>query len=262
MELTTNTATTSVDAITTTSTDVTATTSTYEQFERIDGEKRERILQAALEEFASNDYAQASTNAIVARAGISKGLLFHYFGDKAGLYSYLLNHISEKYTAEVMRHVDFAPTDPIDIFDTLKRTVQTKFETTRELLLETNFFTRAMEDKLPAPLQEQIQAWVSYAYDLLATITNSLDESLLHPGITKEQAGRLINWMMEGLTNELVSDLDSTRGIENYQHMTDVAEEYFDLLRLLFYQDANATPDAQDAQATLAMQDTQRGETR
>lgn len=39
-------------------------------------EKRRRILNAALEEFAKHDYKGASTDDIAAKAGISKGLLF------------------------------------------------------------------------------------------------------------------------------------------------------------------------------------------
>jgi len=48
----------------------------------IEPEKRDRILNAAIEEFASFPFEKASTNHIVAKAGISKGLLFHYFGSK------------------------------------------------------------------------------------------------------------------------------------------------------------------------------------
>lgn len=41
-------------------------------------DKKEAILEAALEEFAIGGYENASTNKIVEKAGISKGLLFHY----------------------------------------------------------------------------------------------------------------------------------------------------------------------------------------
>ena len=45
-------------------------------------EKKQKIYQAALEEFVEHGYQNASTNRITQRAGISKGLLFHYFKNK------------------------------------------------------------------------------------------------------------------------------------------------------------------------------------
>ncbi len=55
------------------------------------------MINAALKIFALNGYAHASTDDIVKEAGISKGLLFHYFTNKIGLYSFLYDY-STKYT--------------------------------------------------------------------------------------------------------------------------------------------------------------------
>lgn len=42
-------------------------------FSQLPKEKKKRILQAAIEVFAQNDYKHASTDEIASRAGISKG---------------------------------------------------------------------------------------------------------------------------------------------------------------------------------------------
>ena len=52
--------------------------------DRLPDGKRQRILDAAIREFAEHGYDKASTNSIVKEAGIAKGLLFHYFGSKKG----------------------------------------------------------------------------------------------------------------------------------------------------------------------------------
>ncbi len=52
--------------------------------------KQNEIFRAALEEFATYGYDLASTNRIVARAGISKGVLFKYFTSKEGLFLYVV----------------------------------------------------------------------------------------------------------------------------------------------------------------------------
>lgn len=48
---------------------------------------RERIMKAALVEFAAKGFAGARTDAIARRARVNKRMLFHCFGSKAGLYS-------------------------------------------------------------------------------------------------------------------------------------------------------------------------------
>ena len=47
---------------------------------------KERILQAAIQEFGTNGYAASTLNAICSNYGISKGLLYHNFDGKDGLY--------------------------------------------------------------------------------------------------------------------------------------------------------------------------------
>ena len=54
--------------------------------ERNPERSRERILAAALEEFAAHGYAGARVSAIAERAGLNKQLISHHFGGKEGLY--------------------------------------------------------------------------------------------------------------------------------------------------------------------------------
>ena len=58
---------------------------------------RERILSAALKEFAAHGFAGARVDAIARRAAINKRMLYHYFGDKEGLFKAVLRRkISER----------------------------------------------------------------------------------------------------------------------------------------------------------------------
>ena len=52
---------------------------------------RERILSAALREFATNGFAGARVDAIARRAAINKRMLYHYFGDKERLFREVLH---------------------------------------------------------------------------------------------------------------------------------------------------------------------------
>lgn len=59
-------------------------------FDNLPDDKRQRIIDVALEEFASQPYHQASLSRIVERAGIAKGSMYQYFEDKFDLYVYLV----------------------------------------------------------------------------------------------------------------------------------------------------------------------------
>ena len=55
-------------------------------------EKQDRIINAALKVFALQGYRHGSTDDIIREAGISKGLLFHYFGSKLGVYRFIYDY--------------------------------------------------------------------------------------------------------------------------------------------------------------------------
>lgn len=71
-------------------------------FSELDSEKQQRIIDAALTEFAEYGYENGSTNRIVKNCGISKGSLFKYFENKEELYFYLIDTVSAQ-MAEEMR---------------------------------------------------------------------------------------------------------------------------------------------------------------
>ena len=53
--------------------------------------KQEKILDAALAEFADKGYEQASVNVMVSASGIAKGSLYQYFTDKKGIFLYIFD---------------------------------------------------------------------------------------------------------------------------------------------------------------------------
>jgi TetR/AcrR family transcriptional regulator len=61
---------------------------------------RDRILEAAEEEFAAHGLRGARVQEIVARAGVNQRMLYHYFGDKDGLYIAVLERFVKSLAAE------------------------------------------------------------------------------------------------------------------------------------------------------------------
>ncbi|MBQ3394180.1 MAG: TetR/AcrR family transcriptional regulator [Oscillospiraceae bacterium] len=64
-------------------------------FESLPDEKKGSILSEGIREFSAKSYSEASTEAVTRNAGISKGLLFHYFGSKKTFYLYCLDKSME-----------------------------------------------------------------------------------------------------------------------------------------------------------------------
>lgn len=70
-----------------------------ETFKNLESDKQQRILDTAVEEFASHGFRQASVNRMVQRLGIAKGSIFQYFGTKEGLFHVVFDH-----AVELVRH--------------------------------------------------------------------------------------------------------------------------------------------------------------
>lgn len=74
-------------------------------------EKQDRMINGALKVFALNGYKKASTDEIVREAGISKGLLFHYFESKKGVYVFTCQYSAKYLAMELSRAVGIRETD-------------------------------------------------------------------------------------------------------------------------------------------------------
>ncbi|MFN7250576.1 MAG: TetR/AcrR family transcriptional regulator [Anaerobacillus sp.] len=59
-------------------------------------DKRERITNAAIEEFATNTFNQASIARMIEQAGISRGSFYQYFTDIKDIYKYILEKAGQE----------------------------------------------------------------------------------------------------------------------------------------------------------------------
>lgn len=91
-------------------------------FFNLPDEKRQQILQVALDEFAENDFDNASISRIVARAGIAKGSFYQYFADKDDLYAYVLGLLAQ--TKTEFLSLDHPDPQHIGIFAYLRWTIE------------------------------------------------------------------------------------------------------------------------------------------
>ncbi len=74
-------------------------------------QSRERILDAALVEFAAKGFAGARVDVIARQACLNKRMLYHYFGDKEGLFREVLRRKITERSAWLAS----APADPVEL---------------------------------------------------------------------------------------------------------------------------------------------------
>jgi AcrR family transcriptional regulator len=74
---------------------------------------RQRILQAAIREFAAAGYSGARVDAICKRARANPRMIYHYFGDKDGLYVAVLEHVLGELRREELK-LDVEHVPPLD----------------------------------------------------------------------------------------------------------------------------------------------------
>lgn len=66
---------------------------------------RGRLLAAGRELFAVQGYAAVSTQAIVDGAGVTRGALYHQFGDKAGLFAAVYEEVEAGIVASILSRI-------------------------------------------------------------------------------------------------------------------------------------------------------------
>lgn len=125
---------------------------TKEQFENIRQERKQQILDAALEIFAKNGYYKASISQIAKEAKISKGLLYNYFQNKEELLTevmsdgikYLLRGYAEKAEGNVKEELKLMIEKSFDFMDEDQQHWQLYFST----MMQTEVQALVMEEMM------------------------------------------------------------------------------------------------------------------
>lgn len=193
-----------------------------DKFFTLDKQKQDRIINAALKIFALRGYKLANTNDISAAATISKGLLFHYFGNKKQLYLYLYRH-SVAFVKEQMRsEMDLTETD---FFLLMMNAQQIKTNIMNSYPYIFSFLLKAYNEQDTAVAADIAAYNLQTLDDNTAMILQNADRSKFRDDATPEQALKLVIWCAEGFMKTKL-----------YQEPFDVQEinrEFLECLQLL-----------------------------
>ena len=161
-------------------------------------EKQDRMINAALKIFALRGYRHASTDDIVKEAAISKGLLFHYFGSKLGVYSFVYDYSVRFLNLELRSAVD--PNEK-DLFEVMKQTEFARMHAMRAYPYMQQFLDRALSEDVSEALLA-IEEKRGALEEVSEGICNQIDYTQLPPRIDGEKLRRVLQYAMKGLMAE------------------------------------------------------------
>lgn len=133
----------------------------FEAFEKLSADKKELILSAGMKEFSQKPYKEASTDSITKACGISKGLLFHYFGSKKAFYFYCLESAMEKLTAQAQSKEEVN-----DFYDILFSSMDQKFALCIHYYDEMHMVNMASRDAATEIMQQKAEMMQKYAIQI------------------------------------------------------------------------------------------------
>ncbi len=185
-------------------------------------------------EFSENGFEQASTNRIVQNAGIGKGTLFYYFPSKKELFFFLIDYAISFIQREYLDRIDDQEGDFLEKY---KKAAQVKLEiynyNPQVLNLLGNLVVN-QEVELPPDLEKRLIETQQQGYFRLF---NNIDKSLIRKDLDPDRAIKLIQWMMDGYTGEMINNLKGKKlsQIDLEPYWEDFYA-YLDMLRRVFYQ--------------------------
>ena len=171
-----------------------------QKFFNLPQERQDLIRNSAMVEFGAGSFKKTSADAIAKRAGVSKGLLFHYFKDKRELYLYLFQHAIDACMETFL--ASFQYFGERDFFLALEKGQEIKMDMVRRMPGLFRFVMRAYYERdsvLTPKLREKLDSVLERTTeDFLAR----MDLYKFKSGADPRQVIRMLTLVSEGMLAE------------------------------------------------------------
>ena len=179
------------------------------------------MINAALKVFATYGYNHASTDEIVKTAGISKGLLFHYFGSKIGTYAFLYDYATRFVALELTQHV---VKDENGYFELYRQILQAKAAAMSQYPYIFLYLGKADEETSPEALSEISERRTKYQR-IIKALKERADITVFSSEVDYVKLGTILDYTIDGLLTKNVKG-DNFRP----ELFLEEAEEYIDMM--------------------------------
>ncbi len=189
---------------------------------KVDHEQRRHAIAEAVWRLAAGHGLEAvSLNEVAAEAGVSKGMVQHYFATRDDLVRYAARRAGQRRCARVLRDVP-DPDTPLDLLRTaLAAFLPTDPESRADVLLENAFLIRSVTDeRLAVEVRRIHEQTVGVLAHLLAA---ARDAGHLHPDTAPDlEAPRLLALTTGLATHLLLGHLDAAAALATLDHHLDL----------------------------------------
>ena len=194
-------------------------------------DKRRKIIAAAIKEFSKKGYEKASTNEIIKEAGVSKGLLFHYFDSKKNLYLRVIDDC-----IKYVEHYFYVWREqaPADMLERVMAWGQVKLKLFYKEPMIYQIIVSAFVDipkELKKDIEKRYQDQIKQNMDIFF---KNIDESKFRDGV---DIPRTIDFLMltsEAFFQRYISDCQDTKP-KDLNRLQEDLEEYNQLMEMLKY---------------------------
>jgi len=203
-----------------------------EKFMKLEESKRDRIINAAMKEF-SYGYKKASTDAIVKEAGISKGLLYHYFVSKEQLYTFLIRFATDLLKRD---YYDILAQNQQDILEGFWQMALLKKDITAQHPHLYDFINGLYAHVADIPNGE-IMAQLEDEEQMYEEFYEQCDAGLFRDDIDHRKAIDIISYTIDNLFDDEEGKAISAGEWEgdSYERFLDTLRGYLDIFRTCFY---------------------------
>lgn len=191
-----------------------------EKFFELKQEKQDRMINGAMKVFACKGYKRASTDDMVKEAGISKGLWFHYFGNKLGLYAFVTDYALKYMNMELMA---MSNRHPEDYFETLLAVEKTKLMVRKSypyIPLFLSAMVKETEEEALTVIEEYKAAYENAIAKAFEQVNMECFRDEVDIAILKRTIGFTLDGLLrEGYEQEVFDENHYKTEIENYLRM-------------------------------------------
>lgn len=196
-----------------------------EKFFDLAREKQDRMINGAIEVFAKNGYRHASTDDMVKVVGVSKGLWFHYFGSKEGLYVFVYDYCVKYMLLELSTIVD---ENEKDYFELIKQIALTKTTVGKSYPYLTIFLEEAAHETVPEPVRKTAESRRIYE-ERLGALLKSAEIGNVQDKARRERIRKMADYCISCIIREKTAEAADSEAI--FREI----KAYIELLRVMTF---------------------------
>lgn len=204
-------------------------------FKNLSEEKRLRIINSAIEEFANKGYKRATVDNIVSKAGISKGSIFQYFKNKEKLYLYICDYQINIIKDKVFNQKENNETD---FFELYKHAAHIKFEILKKSPYIFKFFQTLYSDDSQVS-QKWLENILQNRNQLVLNFMGEYDKTKFKDDLDIDMAVKAIELTFDGLSMKWIDKLSYENYEKDLKSLFEEVEDYINFYKKLYYKGEN-----------------------